>query len=267
VARRASACASARSPGAPTRRGDAVTSCAPSWPTGTRCVLDNCEHVIDAAAALAARLLADCTRVRVLATSREPLQIPGEALQVVAPLAIPREADHPAVSSGYPAVRLLADRAAAGLDGIEVRAANARAGARICRTLDGMPLAIELAAPWLRTLTPAQLAERLDDRFALLTGGSRIALPRHQTLRAVVDWSWNLLSGQERALARRLAVFPSGVTLAAAERVCAMTTNRNRRRAATSLSTWSASRSSPGQERAKAGRRGTRCWTRSAPTA
>src|SRR6266516_5203985 len=84
-----------------------------------------------------------------------------------------------------------------------------------------MPLAIELAAPWLRTLPPAQLAERLDDRFALLTGGSRTALPRHQTLRAVIDWSWNLLSEPERVLARRLAVFPGGATLEAAERVCA----------------------------------------------
>ncbi len=184
-------------------------------------LLDNCEHVIDAAAALAARLLADCPRVRILATSREPLQIPGEALQVVAPLAIPSETDVPVITSVNPAVRLLADRAAAVLDGFEVSAANAGAVARICRTLDGMPLAIELAAPWLRTLTPAQLAERLDDRFALLTGGSRVALPRHQTLRAVVDWSWDLLSDQERILARRLAVFPAEATLAAAERVCA----------------------------------------------
>ena len=127
----------------------------------------------------------------------------------------------PVITTTYPAVRLFADRAAAVLDGFEVSAANAPAVARICRTLDGMPLAIELAAPWLRTLTPAQLAERLDDRFALLSGGSRTALPRHQTLRAVVDWSWDLLSDQERVLARRLAVFPAGATLAAAERVCA----------------------------------------------
>jgi hypothetical protein len=102
-----------------------------------------------------------------------------------------------------------------------VEAGNAAAVARLCRALDGMPLAIELAAPWLRTLTPHQLAERLDDRFALLTSGSRTALPRHQTLRAVVDWSWDLLSGAERALARRLAVFPAGATLAAAEAVSA----------------------------------------------
>jgi predicted ATPase/DNA-binding SARP family transcriptional activator len=184
-------------------------------------VLDNCEHVVDAAAALAARLLADCPRVRILATSREPLRIPGEALQLVAPLAIPNESDIPAITSGCPAVVLFKDRAAAVLDSFEVSAANAGTVARICRTLDGMPLAIELAAPWLRTLTPAQLAERLDDRFALLTGGSRVALPRHQTLRAVVDWSWNLLSDQERVLARRLAAFPAEVTLAAAEGACA----------------------------------------------
>ena len=103
----------------------------------------------------------------------------------------------------------------------ELGEANAAAVARICRALDGMPLAIELAAVWLRTLTPAQLAERLDDRFALLTGGSRTALPRHRTLRAVVDWSWELLSASEQALARRLAIFPGGTTLAAAERICA----------------------------------------------
>jgi hypothetical protein len=107
------------------------------------------------------------------------------------------------------------------LPGFAAGPGNAAAVTRICRALDGLPLAIELAAPWLRTLTPAQLAERLDDRFALLTGGSRTALPRHQTLRAVVDWSWNLLSEPERALARRLAVFPGGAPLAAVERVCA----------------------------------------------
>jgi predicted ATPase/DNA-binding winged helix-turn-helix (wHTH) protein len=184
-------------------------------------ILDNCEHVIDAAASLVARLLNDCPKVKVLATSREPLQIPGETLHVVAPLAAPRESDIPEFSASYPAVRLFADRAAAVLPGFELAAANAEAVASICRNLDGMPLAIELAAPWLRTLTPAQLAARLDDRFALLTAGSRTALPRHRTLRAVVDWSWDLLSERERVLARRLAVFPGGATLTAAERVCA----------------------------------------------
>ena len=184
-------------------------------------ILDNCEHVIDAAAAVAARLLSDCPRVKILATSREPLQIPGEVLHVVDPLAAPRAADTPEISGTYPAVRLFADRAAAVLPGFGLDTTNAQAVASICRNLDGMPLAIELAAPWLRTLTPAQLAARLDDRFTLLTGGSRTALPRHQTLRAVVEWSWDLLSERERFLARRLAVFPGGVALAVAERVCA----------------------------------------------
>jgi len=184
-------------------------------------ILDNCEHVVDAAASLAARLLSDCPKVKILATSHEPLQIPGETLQVVVPLAAPRESDVPEVSTTYPAMRLFADRAAAVLPGFELDASNARAVASICRNLDGLPLAIELATPWLRTLTPAQLAARLDDRFTLLTGGSRTARPRHQTLRAVVDWSWDLLSERERVLARRLAVFPSGATLTAAERVCA----------------------------------------------
>jgi predicted ATPase/DNA-binding SARP family transcriptional activator len=184
-------------------------------------ILDNCEHVIDAAASLAARLLSDCPKVKILATSHEPLQIPGETLQVVVPLAAPRESDVLEVSATYPAMRLFADRAAAVLPGFQLDASNARAVASICRNLDGLPLAIELAAPWLRTLTPAQLAARLDDRFTLLTGGSRTARPRHQTLRAVVDWSWDLLSERERVLARRLAVFPSGATLTAAERVCA----------------------------------------------
>jgi predicted ATPase/DNA-binding SARP family transcriptional activator len=171
-------------------------------------ILDNCEHVIDAAAELTARLLSDCPQVRVLATSREPLRIPGETLQVVAPLA------------SSPAVRLFTDRAAAVVPDFAITADNAADVARICRALDGMPLAIELAAPWLRTLSAAQLATRLDDRFALLTGGSRTALPRHKTLRAVVDWSWQLLSARERALARRLAIFPGGATMAAAEQVC-----------------------------------------------
>ena len=198
-------------------------------------ILDNCEHVIEAAAILAARLLADCPGVRVLATSREPLRIGGESLHVVTPLPVPPAFD-PASGPGFdpasgewpvadpgssPAVRLFADRAAAVQPDFQLDASTAGPVAQICRTLDGMPLAIELAAPWLRTLTPAQLAERLDDRFALLTSGSRASLPRHQTLRATVDWSWQLLSGPERVLARRLAVFPGGATLTAAEQVCA----------------------------------------------
>jgi predicted ATPase/DNA-binding SARP family transcriptional activator len=200
-------------------------------------ILDNCEHVIEPAAILAARLLADCPGIRVLATSREPLRIGGESLYVVAPLPVPPAADPADPASGrwpqtdpssFPAVRLFADRAAAVLPDFQLDASIAEPVAQICRTLDGMPLAIELAVPWLRTLTPAQLAERLDDRFALLTGGSRTSLPRHQTLRATVDWSWQLLSEPERALARRLAVFPGGATLTAAEQVCADTAGGDR---------------------------------------
>ncbi|HEX8870771.1 MAG TPA: BTAD domain-containing putative transcriptional regulator [Lentzea sp.] len=172
----------------------------------TLVVLDNCEHVIEQAAALAHRLLGECRKLRILATSREPLGITGEALWPVAPL------DNSA------AVELLRDRAAA------VRAdlvADDQTLARICRVLDGMPLAIELAAARLRTMSLDQLADRLDDRFRLLTGGSRTALPRHRTLRAMVDWSWELLSDAERVVLRRLSVFAGGASLEAAERVCA----------------------------------------------
>src|SRR5690348_2696019 len=184
-------------------------------------ILDNCEHVIDAAAALAGHVLAACPRLRILATSRQPLRIDGETLCPVPPLPVPPVPAAPVTIASYGSVRLLRDRAVAVRPDFELGEANAAAVARICRALDGMPLAIELAAVWLRTLTPAQLAERLDDRFGLLTGGSRTALPQHRTLRAVVDWSWDLLTVSEQVLARRLAVFPGGATLAAAEYVCA----------------------------------------------
>jgi predicted ATPase/DNA-binding SARP family transcriptional activator len=199
-------------------------------------ILDNCEHVVDAAAGLADRLLADCPGVRVLATSREPLGIIGETLFAVAPLesppaglvpsAIPPAGAGPEVVSDaagmdelrrYPAVRLFLDRAAGVRPGLDVGPPDTVA--RICRTLDGLPLAIELAAARLRSMSTRQIADRLGDRFRLLTAGSRTALPRHQTLRAVVAWSWDLLDARERALARRLAVFRGGATLAAAETV------------------------------------------------
>jgi predicted ATPase len=183
-------------------------------------------------AALADRVLAACPQVRILATSREPLGITGEALWTVGPLTLPPDpavtsdgaerAGSPAPATGDSAsVRLLSQRARAVLPSFEVTAANAAAVARICRALDGMPLAIELAAARLRTMAPEQVAARLDDRFGLLTGGSRVAMPRHQTLRAVVDWSWDLLDEPERAVWRRFSVFAGGATLEAAEQVCA----------------------------------------------
>ncbi|MFE0809902.1 BTAD domain-containing putative transcriptional regulator [Streptomyces sp. NPDC058848] len=173
-------------------------------------VLDNCEHVVDAAARLAEELLARCPNLTVLATSREPLGVPGELLRPVEPLPEPA------------ALRLLADRGAAARPGFRPDAdeETARACAEICRRLDGLPLAIELAAARLRMLTPRQIADRLDDRFRLLTLGSRTVLPRQQTLRAVVDWSWELLDEEERDVLRRLSVFAGGCDLAAAEAVC-----------------------------------------------
>jgi predicted ATPase/DNA-binding SARP family transcriptional activator len=236
-------------------------------------VLDNCEHLVGAAADLADRILAACPRMRILATSREPLAITGEALWAVGPLTLPPDpavsseiyaeravvspagqaASHGETSDGetsdgetsdggtsdgetsdggtaavadYASVRLLAQRARAVLPGFEVTQANTPAVARICRALDGMPLAIELAAARLRTMAPEQVAARLDDRFRLLTGGSRTAVPRHQTLRAVVDWSWDLLDDAERMLWRRFSVFTGGATLEAAEQVCAGPANQ-----------------------------------------
>ncbi|MFD8537681.1 BTAD domain-containing putative transcriptional regulator [Streptomyces rubrogriseus] len=173
-------------------------------------VLDNCEHVVDAAARLTEELLARCPHLTVLATSREPLGVPGESLRPVEPLPEPA------------ALRLLADRGAAARPGFRVDAdeETAAACAEICRRLDGLPLAIELAAARLRMLTPRQIADRLDDRFRLLTSGSRTVLPRQQTLRAVVDWSWDLLDADEREVLGRLSVFAGGCDLAAAEAVC-----------------------------------------------
>jgi predicted ATPase len=182
-------------------------------------ILDNCEHVIESAAAFADRVLGECRRLRILATSREPLGITGEALWPTEPLALPGAGAGETESS--PAVRLLRDRAGAVRKDLGDDARTVAAMVRICRALDGMPLAIELAAARLRTMTIEQLANRLDDRFRLLTGGSRTALPRHRTLRAVVDWSWDLLTDAERLVLRRLSVFSSGASLEAAERVCA----------------------------------------------
>jgi predicted ATPase/DNA-binding SARP family transcriptional activator len=186
-------------------------------------VLDNCEHLIEAVAKLADAVLSGCPGIRVLAASREALGITGETLCPVPPLPVPPEPGDGelAAIAAAASVRLLADRARAVRPGFAVTDANAADVARICRALDGMPLAIELAAARLRTMSAAQLTGRLGDRFSVLTGGSRTALPRHQTLRAVVEWSWDLLSKPERVLARRLAVLPAGATLSSAEGICA----------------------------------------------
>ncbi|MEU8717539.1 BTAD domain-containing putative transcriptional regulator [Streptomyces sp. NPDC048663] len=168
-------------------------------------ILDNCEHVIEAAAALAETLLTHCPDLTILATSREPLGVPGESVRPVEPLA-PEQAH-----------RLFEERAAVARPGAP---GDRTAVDEICRRLDGLPLAIELAAARLRLLTPRQIADRLDDRFRLLTSGSRTVLPRQQTLRAVVDWSWDLLDEGERTVLREVSVFAGGWDLTAAEAVC-----------------------------------------------
>ncbi|MFF4707418.1 BTAD domain-containing putative transcriptional regulator [Streptomyces sp. NPDC001288] len=168
-------------------------------------ILDNCEHVIEAAAALAETLLTHCPDLTILATSREPLGVPGESVRPVEPLA-PEQAH-----------RLFEERAAVARPGAP---GDRTAVDEICRRLDGLPLAIELAAARLRLLTPRQIADRLDDRFRLLTSGSRTVLPRQQTLRAVVDWSWDLLDESERTVLREVSVFAGGWDLTAAEAVC-----------------------------------------------
>jgi predicted ATPase/DNA-binding SARP family transcriptional activator len=185
-------------------------------------VLDNCEHVLDAVASLAGRVLADAPGSRILATSREPLGLTGETLSPVNSLPLPAPDADASEAAASPAVRLFADRAAAVRPGFSVDAVSAGPVVRICRALDGIPLAIELAAARVRALTPQQVAERLDDRFALLSVGTRGTLPRHQTLRAIVDWSWDLLDDTERATLRRLSVFSGGATPDSAVRVCSL---------------------------------------------
>ncbi|GIG64916.1 putative ATPase/DNA-binding SARP family transcriptional activator [Phytomonospora endophytica] len=184
-------------------------------------ILDNGEHLLDAVAALTGRLLSDCPELTILLTSREPLGIPGEVPRPVSPLPLPPTTAPAAEILRNPAIRLLRDRAATSAPSVILGDAQAPVLAQIVRRLDGMPLAIELAAARLRTLAPADLAARLDDRFGLLVGGSRAALPRHQTLRAVVEWSWDLLGVAERELARRFAVFAGPPDLAAVEATCA----------------------------------------------
>ncbi len=185
-------------------------------------VLDNCEHLIAAVAELAGRVLAAAPGVRILATSREPLGVIGETLCPVPALPLPPPDVTASEAMEYGAVRLLTERAGAVRPGFTVDPDTIGPVVRICRALDGNPLAIELAAARLRSLTAAQVAARLDDRFGLLRSGSRTALPQHQTLRAIVDWSWDLLGDDERTVLRRLSVFSGGASPDAAEHICAL---------------------------------------------
>jgi predicted ATPase len=184
-------------------------------------VVDNCEHLLDACARLLDRVLRYCPGVRILATSREALRLGGEAVWPVQPLALPsaRAAATVATLTDSTAVQLFVDRAAAVLPGFALTERNAPTVAEIVRRLDGIPLAIELAAARAATLPLAELAARLDDRFRVLTEGSRANLPRHQTLRAALEWSDALLSAPERTVLWRLSIFAGGWTLAAAEGV------------------------------------------------
>ena len=185
-------------------------------------VLDNCEHLVEACARFAEAILRGCRDVCILATSREPLNIAGELMWRVPPLETPDPNLHESTDrlNGYSSVRLFLARASAVAPGFRMTDDNAAAIASICRRLDGIPLAIELGASRIKALGVEQIAGRLDDRFRILTGGSRTALPRHQTLRSLIDWSYSLLSEPERAMFRKLAVFAGGWTLEAAEAVC-----------------------------------------------
>ncbi|WP_326825925.1 BTAD domain-containing putative transcriptional regulator [Streptosporangium sp. NBC_01756] len=181
-------------------------------------VLDNCEHVIDEAARVADRLLTAAGGLRILATSREPLDITGESLHPVLPLGLPASDAGVEAALACPAVALFDDRAAAARPGTHVDGETVTDVVRVCRELDGIPLAIELAAARLRSLTVGQLADMIGDRLALR--GSRTAQPRHRTLRAVIDWSWDLLDAGERTLLRRMSVFSGGATAETVRRVC-----------------------------------------------
>jgi predicted ATPase/DNA-binding CsgD family transcriptional regulator/Flp pilus assembly protein TadD len=193
----------------------------------TLLVLDNCEHLLDEAARLVDSFLRGCPELRVLATSREPLGIPGESKLLVPPLTVPDLAfEHLTAPSlqQFEAVNLFTDRAVSALPGFELTHENSEDIARTCQRLDGIPLALELAAARLRTLSPRQLADRLGDRYELLTGGSRVAPERHQTLRLCVDWSYDQCSEKERLLWSRLSVFVGGFELDAVEGTCAFGT-------------------------------------------
>jgi predicted ATPase/class 3 adenylate cyclase/Tfp pilus assembly protein PilF len=189
----------------------------------TLLVLDNCEHLLSACAQLVMTLLQACPNLCILATSREALDIPGEVPFRVPSLSAPDARRIPPIEKliEYESVRLFVERAGIIQPNFALTHANASPVAQICHRLDGIPLAIELAVARVKVMPVEQVAARLDDRFRLLTGGSRTALPRHQTLQALIDWSYDLLSDMERALFQRLSVFAGGWTLEAAEAICA----------------------------------------------
>ncbi|HSL28089.1 MAG TPA: tetratricopeptide repeat protein [Anaerolineales bacterium] len=185
-------------------------------------ILDNCEHLIEACAQISEDLLRACPKLRILASSREALGIPGEVSYRVPSLKTPTRADllHLEHPLEIDAIRLFVERATTAKPDFRLTKENIVFIAQICSRLDGIPLALELAAARVKVLSPEQIASRLDDRFRLLTGGARTALPRQQTLRAMIDWSYSLLSDAEKTIFRRLAVFTGGWTLEAAEFVC-----------------------------------------------
>jgi predicted ATPase/DNA-binding SARP family transcriptional activator len=183
-------------------------------------VLDNCEHLVDVCARLAAAVLAACPHIRILATSREPLGVIGETLCPIGPLPLPPPDPPLSAALESPAVRLFVDRATAVRPDFRLTDENLPGVLEICRRLDGLPLAIELACARLHALPVAEIAKRLGERFRLLTGGNRAALPRHRTLLGVVEWSWDLFSEPERIVARRLSVFPGDADPESAEAVC-----------------------------------------------
>jgi predicted ATPase/class 3 adenylate cyclase len=185
-------------------------------------IFDNCEHLVAGAAAMVDAIIRGCANVRIIATSREGLGIGGETVHRVASLALPETGLSPNAETarGYGAIALFEERAAAANTRFSLTDTNAPVVAEICGRLDGIALAIELAATRIKVLSVEQLAAKLDERFRLLTGGSRTALPRQQTMRALIDWSYDLLAGNERTVFRRVAVFAGGWTLEAAGEVC-----------------------------------------------
>lgn len=185
-------------------------------------VLDNCEHLLDSVTELAESLLRACPHLALLATSRQALGVAVEAAWLVPLLEVPRDDASPEALASSDAVRLFVARAASALPTFVLDARNARAVAQVCRRLEGLPLAIELAAARVRVLHPQQIAERLDDAFRILTSGARTALPRHRTLRGVIEWSYALLTPAEQRLFARLSVFAGGFALEQAEQVCAL---------------------------------------------